>query len=68
MDENTVLVCDKCSAKLRVRTTLLKVMKTVKCTRCGAAVSTKPKPPEAAAPPHPHRPPPRQRHPCHPPA
>ena len=48
-DDTTLLVCDKCGAKLRVRTGLIKVMKTVKCSRCGTAVPTTPKPGAAPA-------------------
>lgn len=54
-DELATITCDRCQTRLRVKPGLLKVMKTIKCTKCGHHIPVVPtaSPPPAEPPPVP---------------
>ncbi len=49
-DEMVSIQCGKCSTRLKIRAVTAKVMKDVKCPKCGSKVSTKPAPVSEAVP------------------
>ena len=49
-DEMVSIQCGKCSTRLKIRAVTAKVMKDVKCPKCGSKVSTKPAPASEAVP------------------
>lgn len=49
-DELIPITCEKCQARLRVKPGVFKIMKAVRCTKCGASITLAPFAPKPGAP------------------